>query len=160
MTDAELDAALAALTAIEVDPQMPVRVLGAIEQPAPRLTLGAAWAACGGVAAVAILVVAVLAWRIDRPSMLPAAAAAPSFVIADALAVPSVPVDVLIPVRVREAVPIRHATTEQPWPYSMPALEREAPLIVDRIRPAPLHSAALGVEPLSIAQLEIRSLDR
>jgi hypothetical protein len=70
------------------------------------------------------------------------------------------PAGVHIAVRVREAGAIRRASVERPWPYSMPALERESPIAIDRLRHAPLAAPALGVEPLQIAGLEIDSLER
>ena len=160
MTDAELDAALRALTAIDADPRMPARVLRVIEEPRARFVPSAVWPAGAGVAAAVILLMTMVTWRAERPSTLPSPAAAPLPVTSAALAVPGVPGDVHVPVLVREAPALRHAAAERPWPYSMPALERESPLAVDRIHHVPLPAPALGVEPLLIAQLEIESLER
>jgi len=160
MTDAELDAALGALTAIEIDPRMQARVLRAIEAPSRRSVSRAVWPACAGLAAAAIVVLAVVTWRVESPPALPAPAAQPQPMTSAPLAVPGWPGDVHLPVMVREAAPLRRASAERPWPYSMPALERESPLAIDRIRHAPIAAPALGVEPLQIAGLEIDSLER
>lgn len=168
MTDAELDAELAALTAARPHPRLADRVVRAIEAPPePRRALG--WPALATLGATVVLVLSGgITWRTALTGPWPQPAAAPAMPIASAIeAAPSATAAALsddtwgrasaLPSGRRVARTIRE---EAHWPYRLPALELSEPLAIAPIDRETIHAPRLGVEPLSIAQLEIESLER
>jgi hypothetical protein len=160
MTDAELDAALSALTAVRPDPRLADRVMRAIDAP-PEASRGGGWPALAALSATALVFLAVaIGWWSARPGALPGAPGSPGLVVAAIEPAIEPPHEAAVVVRRPAVGPPRASRDEAPWPYGLPALERAEPLAIERIERAPIRATFLGVEPLSIAQLEIESLER
>jgi hypothetical protein len=171
MRDDELDVLLSSLTSVEPDPRLAGRVMRAIEAaPTPRPV--AAWPALAAVGVAVVLVVAAgITWRASRVGPWPQVASAPApedHVRGRASALQSddawgrasaLQADDVLPAPPPRR-PARAIPEEDPWPYRLPALEPSAPLALDRIERETIGHQELGVEPLSIAQLEIESLER
>lgn len=175
MRDDELDTMLAALTSVEPDPEFASRVLREmsstldISRRRKMGPWGRSWFGVVPVAtALALLFLAIgIIWRASGPIVWPPVGSAPSMGIADAL--PPAPAQELVPgdelvgrasaqSRVRRAA---HAFRgEDQWPNRLPALERSAALAIDPIERTAIHQEEIRVHPLSIAPLEIESLDR
>lgn len=160
MTDAELDATLAALTAADADPRLADRVVRAIEAP-PGASRAGVWPALAALAAAALVLLAAgIGWRGMRPAALPDAPGAPRPVVAAIETGRGLPPEDVVVIR-RASVPARHLPRDEAsWPSRLPALERPAPLVIERIDRGLIHAPRLSVEPLTIAQLEIASLER
>jgi hypothetical protein len=188
MRDDELDVLLSSLTSVEPDPRLAGRVMRAIEA-APTPLRVAAWPALAAVGVAVVLVVAAgITWRASRVGPWPQVASAPApedHVRGRASAsargfggppelqrgrsalqsddawgrASALQADDVLPAPPPRR-PARAIPEEDPWPYRLPALEPSAPLALDRIERETIGHQELGVEPLSIAQLEIESLER
>ena len=161
MTDAELDAMLDAVTAVDARPDLVGRVVRAIERGDVAPRRATLWPRLAIAATGAIVLVAVtVGWRAAQPLSLPGLVDAPPPVVASVTGPVAVPeADAVIVRRASERRP-RSGRVEDPWPSRLPALERSAPLAIERLERDAIRESRLGVEPLSIAQLEIVSLER
>jgi hypothetical protein len=175
MRDDELDAMLSAITSVQPDPRLASRVLRTIE--APRVSrVGSSSRTVRAVAALgaaAVLVLAIgAAWRASGPVASPPAPAAPggmwdstSALHDDAMRGRALALQdhaawggaSVLPAARRSAAAV---SEDDPWPTRLPALERSAPIAIDAIDPEAIAQEEIGVRPLSIAQLEIASLER
>jgi hypothetical protein len=172
MRDDELDAMLLAITAVQPEPRLADRVLRAIEeQPGPEhehQTGARRVTAVAALATAAVLVLGIgLAWRAARPVAEPTVTRPPAMIVGRAVeATPWQAASALdhawdgdsaAPASQRFVVAVPE---DEPWPNRLPALHRSAPLAIHAIEREAIRHEEIGVGPLSIAQLEIESLER